>query len=317
MGMISAEARGMVRAQLARLNEPIHDSVLARLHDIAERRTQCFGAGKRLKEVELAELNTEFVHAVPVGVPVDGAILYAHHAVGTMEEGRNTYQEGTVIVRSLRLENTRRKVAFTDHMLGATFCLHSLCRIVERLTLAEPLVEYTLRHTPSLAAHLLVLWQVCRDNLNFAVPFGDGVALGTFVTMKFDMASTSFVANESGMGFSAATGTTPWNDLSNNRHAGRISTFLSADQLTSAQEDLVGRWNRIRNKYEPSWEWLVARMVRCDSWSASEFDERSRQIREAVQALVDSEPWRRVVRPSRIESLPPDSEPEPEPMDHH
>jgi len=297
MGAVSAEARGLVRSQLVRLNEPRHDSVIQRLQRITERRTQCFRAGKRLKEIELAELSTELIQAVPEAHHVGGAIIYAHRGAGIMEDEEKHFQEDALIVRCLRLNVTRRKVDFTDYILGVNFCFHSLCRIVERATLTDSLAAYILKNSSQLAAYLLVMWNVSRDNINFAVPFGDGLVLGTIVTIRFAAASTTFAADRFESGFWPMEGTTPWNDPDKERHAGRVSTFLSFDQMTPQQEDLLRCWQEIRNEHGSTWEALSSRIVQCDSWSASEYAERSQQLNETVQRLVLSDAWRRVVHP--------------------
>ena len=296
MGAVSAEARGLVRLQLARLNEPRHDSVLVRLRTITERRTQGFRAGKRLKEIERAELDTELIQAIPEAYHVNGAIIYAHHGAGTMEDEEKNFEEDALIVRCLRLGITRRKVEFTDYVLGVNFCFHSLCRIVERATLTDSLVEYILKNSLQLAAYLLVMWRVCGDNLNFAIPFGDGLVLGTIVTIQFNAASTTFVSDRSDVGFLPVENTTPWNDPDKERHAGRVSTFLSFDQLTPPQEELFQCWQQIRSEHSRSWEALSTRIVQSDSWSPFEYAECSLQLNEAVQRLLRSDAWRRVVR---------------------
>ena len=298
MGAISAEARGLVRQQLARLNTPPDDSVPVRLQHVVEGRTRCFRQGKRLKEDEIADLNTELIRGIPVLEVVDQTFVYPHYALASVVEKDRNFQEGAVIVRCLRLTITRRRVSFFDHMIGAMFSFHSLCRIIERASLSNPLIEHILQHSPTAAAHLIVLWkEMCGDN-GFAIPFADGLAIGTFTTMDFNAPSIEFVANKTGGGFPSTDAFSLWRDSQQRVHAGAIRTFLSVDQLNFAQEKLLDQWHRIRRVHGAPIKKLQECVLQNDLCERREFERFHLEVRGEVHRLINSQLWHDVVHSS-------------------
>lgn len=298
MSIISAESRGIVRAQLGRLNKLSDDAVPVKLREIIEQNTRCFERGKRLKDNEVTELHSELVRAVPLLESAVQPILYAHYGFATVTNGEHDFEEGTIQVRCLRFMITRRKVSLFDHMIGLILSFHSLCRIVERATLNNPLIEHILQHSPTAAAHLIVLWKAMCSDKEFAIPFGDGLALGRFATMETNAPSIKFVTDKNGYDFTPTDSLYFWRDFNEQIHAGSIRTFLSEDQLNSAQTMLLDEWRRISRIHKEAMIKAQSCLINNDLCDRKSFENCCLETKEELVRLVSSSLWQEVVHQS-------------------
>jgi hypothetical protein len=290
---VSAEAVGRVRAELRPLIDPPETSVIHRIGDLIEERTAKFRDGRRLSELELAQLRRRCERLLP-----HAAAFGEQHHYGQarwLQLGiQDGFTENMLELRTATFGWNRRKITYVDRTLGLQFSAHALGRLIERGEVDGPVAPYVVAHGRQLLPWLFLLRFGYGADLTVALPFRGGLAFGELIHLSI-LPSTHYQSDDEGSGFVTVDGWTPFRDLAGKVIGCRITSYLAFDQLNAAQEDLHYAWMDVEAEHAALWPHLTD--IACGRDVPVE-EEALLGTRPAIARLTAGRAWSAVVRPS-------------------
>jgi hypothetical protein len=290
LGSIGAEAKGIVRRELAKLEE----CVPIKLGNLFDEADESFNCGRRLtaKQAEaFLDRATGLIGGQAVG---DLSRIYAWALPFEYKPTNGEdFEESVLELRSMKLNVSRRRLCFLDSGLGLYFTFHSLGRIVERAGVREGLVPHVLRGVLELLPALALIVNRPAFAPRMTLPFADGIVIvepvrGVSVLLEYEN-------DARGSGFPRKEGIGALHEIDDGaaKIAYRVKTYLSWDTLSGSHEEVLASWNVFLRDWSDVLDQVLAEYLALETPIREPVDDaRMEEALSALSSIFRSEAWK-------------------------
>lgn len=324
-------ARGYVRQELRPLKQTSGQQVeTAFLKDHRHVFETYFSRNKRLPEslpptLVKTMVESYFPRLIPVGtLPKDlefpgiraknvhqANVLYweaNEHELTGLNEGEVGFDDNTVDLRFTRIIADRKRVIIDDHLLPVSVSEHALARMSERkFSVERPLAAFSEEMDRWLPMSIAFLFAgiALKKLFGIGIPVGDGMVLGCVVAQstkpRSDRYSTDLhinrrvQADNRGVYFADPKRQDFFNIEAHRTVLLRISTFISAKQLSWEQEWARDRMCRIMEKHHEVMPVITQTIIEGQPIEAEQADAVRYMLADLVR-LVEDDVWNESIR---------------------
>ena len=295
MGVLSAEARGIVRQELKPIQASNNQVAADRMAALMDTYSAHFGAGKRLSNDQVDQLRVDAAECLPATISTGGRHFYGQSRPLRIVRGDESYRDTSLELRGADVRITRRRIHFWDYTLGLEFSFHCLGRIVERAGVRSDLVAWMVENAIE-ALPYFVLLRTRMAGGPVMVPFGDGLLAANFFGLADIDPLSEYSSDRKSFGFVDSKAKTLWasRGVKKDHVVGfRISTFLDFGLLGPDHEELLREWSKVSESCSDLWPYLALSALAPEQKNSPQILGGADRLRAGFNSVVSSSAWRR------------------------
>ena len=299
MGLLSAEARGIVRQELKPI-QPLNNQVAAdRMAALMDTYSAQFGEGKRLSNDQVSHLTEDVARCLPATISTAGRHFYAQSRALRIARGDDSYQDTSLELRGADVRISRRRIHFWDYTLGLEFSFHCLGRIVERAGVRSDLVTWIVENAIEALPYFVLLRTRTARPGPVMVPFGDGLLAANFFGLANIDPLSEYSSDRKSFGFVDSKAKTLWASRGvkkDNVVGFRISTFLDFGLLNADHEELLHEWSQVSASCSDLWPYLALAALAPEQKNSPQILAGAARLTASFNSIVSSPAWRRSLK---------------------
>jgi hypothetical protein len=302
MGALSAEARGIVRRELAPVQARNDQVAAARMAALVGTYSARFNEGKRLTADQVNQLGKDVAECLHATISTEGRHFYGQSRPLRIARGDHSYRDTSLELRGADVRIARRRIHFWDYTLGLEFSFHCLGRIVERADVRSDLVAWIVENAiEALPYFVLLRTQTTRPG-PVMVPFADGLLVADFMGLADIDPLIEYLSDRDQYGFIDSKAKTLWSSRGINKDdvvGFRVSTFLDFGILSPHHEELVREWGKMSQNCSDLWPYLALSALAPEKKNSPQILAGIQRLAAGFNSVVSSPAWRRSLESHR------------------
>lgn len=296
MGVLSAEARGIVRQELKPIQASDNQVAADRMAALMDIYSAQFGAGKRLSNDQVDQLRVDAAECLPATISTGGRHFYGQSRRLRIARGDESYRDTSLELRGVDVRITRRRIHFWDYTLGLEFSFHCLGRIVERAGVRSDLIAWIVENAIEALPYFVLLRTRTARPGPVMVPFGDGLLAANFFGLADIDPLSEYSSDQKSFGFVDSKAKTLWSSrgVKKDHVVGfRISTFLDFGLLGPDHEELLHEWSQVSESCSDLWPYLALSALAPEQKNSPQILAGADRLTAGFNSIVSSPAWRR------------------------
>ena len=296
MGVLSAEARGIVRRELTPIQASNHQVAADRMAALMDTYSAQFGAGKRLSNDQVDQLRVDAAECLHATISTGERHFYGQSRPLRIARGDDSYRDTSLELRGADVRITRRRIHFWDYTLGLEFSFHCLGRIVERAGVRSDLVAWIVENAIETLPYFVLLRTRTARPGPVMVPFGDGLLAANFFGLADIDPLSEYSSDRKSFGFVDSKAKTLWASRGvkkDNVVGFRIQTFLDFGLLGPDHEELLHEWSKVSESCSDLWPYLALSALAPEQKNSPQILAGADRLTAGYTSLVASPAWRR------------------------